>query len=99
MLGDYYIETEDIKNVEEALDDIINASTPILEVDNECIIILSKFDCGRAVVLEYFDVDNGESVDYNELAKLVKEEYGYIIDEILEGAIEYCDTNGIPYHS
>ena len=89
---------EDIKNIEEALGDIINASTPILEIDNDCLIVLSKFDCGRAVVLKYFDVDNGESVDYHKLAELIREEYDYIIDEILEGAIEYCDTNEIDYH-
>lgn len=89
---------EDIEYVEEVLGDIVNASTPILEIDNDCLIVLSKFDCGRAVVLEYFDVDNGESVDYNKLKELIREEYDYIIDEILEGAIEYCDTNEINYH-
>ena len=89
---------EDIEYVEEVLGDVVNASTPILEIDNDCLIVLSKFDCGRAVVLEYFDVDNGESVDYNKLKELIREEYDYIIDEILEGAIEYCDTNEINYH-
>lgn len=89
---------EDIEYVEEVLGDIVNASTPILEIDNDCLIVLSKFDCGRAVVLEYFDVDNGESIDYNKLKELIREEYDYIIDEILEGAIEYCDTNEINYH-
>lgn len=89
---------EDIEYVEEVLGNIINASTPILEIDNDCLIVLSKFDCGRAVVLEYFDVDNEESVDYNKLKELVREEYDYIINEILEGAIEYCDTNEINYH-
>ncbi len=89
---------KEIENIEEKLGDIINASTPILEIDNNCLIILSKFDCGRAVVLKYFDIDNGESVDYHKLAELIKAEYDYIIDEILEGAIEYCDTNEIDYH-
>ncbi len=85
--------------VGEFIDDNINASNPVMEWDND-VIILSKFDLGRQIILENFDVDskNFDSIDYDKLHDLVEEYMNDIICGILDGAIEYCDVNNINYH-
>jgi hypothetical protein len=85
--------------VGEFIDDNINASNPIIEWDND-VIILSKFDLGRQIILDNFDIDSEsfDSVDYDRLYDLVEEYMNDIVCEVLNGAIEYCDTNGIDYH-
>ena len=85
--------------VEEFIDDNINASNHVMEWDSD-VIILSKFDLGRQIILENFDVDdkNFDGIDYDRLYDLVEEYMNNIIYDILDGAIEYCDVNGIDYH-
>ena len=85
--------------VGEFIDDNINASNPVMEWDND-VVILSKFDLGRQIILDNFDVDSEsfDSVDYDRLYDLVEEYMNAIVCEVLNGAIEYCDTNGIDYH-
>lgn len=85
--------------VGEFIDDNINASNPIMEWDND-VVILSKFDLGRQIILENFDIDSESfnSVDYDRLYDLVEEYMNDIVCEVLNGAIEYCDSNGIDYH-
>lgn len=85
--------------VGEFIDDNINASNPVMEWDND-IVILSKFDLGRQIILDNFDIDSEsfDSVDYDRLYDLVEEYMNDIVCEVLNGAIEYCDTNGIDYH-
>ena len=85
--------------VGEFIDDNINASNPVMEWSSD-VIILSKFDLGRQIILENFDVDdkNFDGVDYDRLCDLVEEYMNDIICGILDGAIEYCDTNSINYH-
>ena len=85
--------------VSEFLDDNVNASNPVIEWDND-VIILSKFDLGRHIILENFDIDSKhfDSVDYDRLYDLVEEYMNDIVCGVLNGAIEYCDTNGIDYH-
>jgi len=85
--------------VGEFIDDNINASNPVMEWDND-VVILSKFDLGRQIILDNFDIDSEsfDSVDYDRLYDLVEEYMNDIVYEVLNGAIEYCDTNGIDYH-
>ena len=85
--------------VGEFIDDNINASNPVMEWDND-VVILSKFDLGRQIILDNFDIDSEsfDSVDYDRLYDLVEEYMNDIVCEVLNGAIEYCDTNGIDYH-
>lgn len=85
--------------VDEFINDNINASNPVMKWDNG-VIILSKFGLGRQIILENFDVDskNFDSIDYDKLHDLVEEYMNDIICDILDGAIEYCDTNSIDYH-
>lgn len=85
--------------VGEFIDDNINASNPVMEWDND-VVILSKFDLGRQIILDNFDVDSEsfDSIDYDRLYDLVEEYMNDIVCEVLNGAIEYCDTNGIDYH-
>lgn len=83
----------------EFLDDNVNASNPIMEWDSD-VIILSKFDLGRQIILDNFDVDNKDfdGVDFNKLYDLVEEYMNDIVCGVLNGAMEYCDTNDIDYY-
>lgn len=81
--------------LEDSLNEFITPDEPIKEVCGYDIVVFSKFDCGRKVVLENFDVDNGEEVLINKLEQLIWDNYDYILSEILDSAIEYCETNDI----
>ena len=74
--------------VDEYIDNNINASHPYEERANGDVIILSKYDLGRQIVVENFDIDGLDTaVDYDKLYDLVEDFMNDIICGILNGAI------------
>ena len=86
--------------VGEYIDNNINSSNPVEEWCNGDVVILSKYDLGRMIILENFDIDDEHfnGVYFDRLYDLVEAYMNDIICEILDGAIEYCDNNDINYH-
>ena len=83
-----------IRLIEAFLIDRINAGNPYEEFNGGDVMIMSKYDCGREVVLEYFDVDNGGKVLVSELMDKVQRHFiNGIKDDIVQGGIDYCENN------
>ena len=86
--------------VKEYIDNNINASNPCEEWANGDIVILSKYDLGRNIIVENWDIDDEyfNGIDYDRLYDLVEEYMNDIVCGVLNGALEYCDNNDIDYH-
>ena len=86
--------------VEEYIDNNINSSNPYEEWANGDVVILSKYDLGRRIILDNWDIDDEyfHGVDYDRLYDLVEEYINDVVCGILNGALEYCDDNDINYH-
>lgn len=96
---------EDVeKIVDKYLDENINASHPYEERCNGDVVIFSKYDYGRQVVLENWGVgidlndfdDDNEYIEYDELSKVIDKYIEVDIkNEILKNAVDYCLNNDI----
>ena len=85
--------------VGEYIDDNINASNPYEEWCNGDIIIMSKYDVGRMIVLENCEEDEWEEgeevVDYEKLYNAISFWSNKLKEEILDNALEYIENNNI----
>lgn len=77
-----------------------NVSNAYIESDDGDIIIFSKSELGRLIILENFDVDDKDfdGVHIDRLYDLVEQYFADVISEVLNEAIQYCDNHDIDYH-
>lgn len=82
--------------ISEYIDENINASNPYEEWANGDVIIMSKYDVARMIILERYDDD--DDIRYEDLERLIDCWIDNLRAELIDAAMEYIDNNNMNIH-
>lgn len=82
--------------ISEYIDENINASNPYEEWANGDVIIMSKYDVARMIILSHYDDD--DDIRYEDLDRLIDCWIDNLRAELIDAAMEYIDNNNMNIH-